>query len=103
MATADKFASAKNPAIAKRAQAAQGTQDTQAAPNTQKAKKKYRVNLALDGELETWLHNISWQQRTSITQYINRLISEDKARYYAEGGDTTGFEYDETVSRADEE
>lgn len=54
-------------------------------------KKKYRVNLALDADLESYLHNIAWQNRTSITQYIAALIRKDKEEYFANGGATKGW------------
>lgn len=69
----------------------EGTEYTKDTPK-KAAKKKYRVNLALDGELETYLHNIAWTKRTSITQYINDLIRADREAYLANGGDTTGWE-----------
>lgn len=75
-------------------QATKDSKPTEYTKDTPKkaAKKKYRVNLALDGELETYLHNIAWTKRTSITQYINDLIRADREAYLANGGDTTGWE-----------
>lgn len=37
----------------------------------------YRYNLNLDKDLNEYLHDIAWQNRTSITQYINDLIRKD--------------------------
>lgn len=46
----------------------------------------YRYNLNLDRDLKPFLHEIVWQQRTSITQYINDLIRREMEAYLAEGG-----------------
>lgn len=46
----------------------------------------YRYNLNLDRDLKPFLHEIVWQQRTSITQYINDLIRHEMESYLAEGG-----------------
>ena len=40
----------------------------------------YRYNLNLDRDLKSFLHEIVWRRRTSITQYINDLIRSDMNR-----------------------
>ena len=55
----------------------------------------YRYNLNLDRDLKQYLHEIAWQNRTSITQYINDLIRKDMEEYFANGGTTEGWETDE--------
>ena len=37
----------------------------------------YRYNLNLDKDLQQYLKEIAWMNRTSITQYINDLIRAD--------------------------
>lgn len=49
--------------------------------NRQKQRKQqesYRINLKLKGEYKDYLSDVSWQNRVSITQYINNLIGEDQ-------------------------
>jgi len=41
--------------------------------------KYYRLNLKLKIEHKEYLDNISWENRKSITQYLNDLIEADKA------------------------
>lgn len=41
----------------------------------------YRINLKLRGEYKEYLDQVSWENRMSITQYLNGLIEEDKKRY----------------------
>lgn len=41
--------------------------------------KYYRLNLKLKIEYKEYLDNVSWENRKSITQYINDLIEADKA------------------------
>ena len=37
----------------------------------------YRYNLCLDADLNEYLHDAAWENRTSITQYLNDLIRVD--------------------------
>ena len=79
----------------------QGTQDKQDTQKKQGRPKKetplrgYRYNLTLDADLKQYLHEIVWQKRTSMTQYVNDLIRADMERYFAEGGTKDGWEEDE--------
>lgn len=42
-------------------------------------KSHYRVNLRLNPEYKEYLDRVSWENKKSITQYINDLIEADKA------------------------
>lgn len=60
------------------------TQNTKNIKNTQDtkgAKKEklppYRINLKLKGEYKDYLSDAAWENRTSITQYLNDLIEKD--------------------------
>lgn len=55
----------------------QQTQKTHDTQDTSKVQKKYRLNLNLDGDLEPYLKEVAWINRTSITQYLNDLIRKD--------------------------
>lgn len=44
----------------------------------------YRYNLNLDRDLKQYLHEMAWQKRSSITQYINDLIRADMEAYFDE-------------------
>lgn len=52
----------------------------------------YRYNLNLDRDLKPFLHEIAWQKRTSITQYINDLIRREMEKYISEGGSVDEWE-----------
>lgn len=61
----------------------------------------YRYNLNLDRDLQQYLKETAWKNRTSITQYINDLIRADMEAYFrqceAQGIDPKeGWEVDET-------
>lgn len=83
------------------------TQDTHNKPDTQEKKqgrpkldpeerkRGYRYNLNLDRDLKQYIHEIAWQNRTSITQYINDLIRKDMDEYFINGGTREGWEEDE--------
>lgn len=43
----------------------------------------YRYNLNLDKDLQQYLKETAWRERTSITQYINDLIRADMKAYFA--------------------
>lgn len=49
------------------------------APNATQP-KYYRLNLKLKIEYKEYLDNVSWENRKSITQYINDLIEADKTK-----------------------
>lgn len=55
----------------------------------------YRYNLNLDKDLKPFLQKIAWENRTSITQYMNDLIRAEQEKYLAEGGSLEGWELDE--------
>jgi hypothetical protein len=40
--------------------------------------KYYRLNLKLKSEYKEYLDHVSWQNKKSITQYLNDLIQADK-------------------------
>jgi len=42
------------------------------------APKHYRLNLKLKAEHKEYLKEVSWRERTSITEYLNGLIEADK-------------------------
>lgn len=44
-------------------------------------KKRIRYNLLLDFDLNQYLHEIVWQRRTSMTDYVNDLIRADYEAY----------------------
>lgn len=44
----------------------------------------YKFTLALDLNMKRYIQNIAWQNRITATQYIRRLILEDRERYYRE-------------------
>lgn len=46
--------------------------------HTDSAVKHYRINLKLDAGHREYLERVSWENRKSITQYINDLIQADK-------------------------
>lgn len=57
------------------------TQKTQRTHNTDETEgKSYRINLKLDGDLEEFIKDEAWRQRTSVTQYLNGLIRDDKQK-----------------------
>lgn len=65
----------------------QETHDTHSTHDTQKTHKAdetegkpYRINLKLDGDLEEFIKDEAWRQRTSVTQYLNGLIRDDKQK-----------------------
>lgn len=41
----------------------------------------YRINLKLKGQYKSYLDQVSWENRTSITQYLNDLIEKDMQLY----------------------
>lgn len=43
----------------------------------------YRINLKLKGEYKEYLDQVSWENRMSITQYLNELIAKDQQDYQA--------------------
>ena len=47
-------------------------------------RRGYRYNLLLDADLNDFLHEIAWQRRTSMTQYINDLIRAEFEAYMAD-------------------
>ena len=53
-----------------------------AAENKQAARKqKYpRINLAFYADHLDYVQEAAWQNRTSVTGYVNRLIAEDRIR-----------------------
>lgn len=62
--------------------------------NPEEKKRGYRYNLNLDRDLKQYIHEIAWQNRTSITQYINDLIRKDMDEYFENGGTREGWEED---------
>ena len=56
-------------------QGTQGTYDTHTPPPP----KYYRLNLKLKAEYRDYLDRVSWENRKSITQYLNDLIEADRA------------------------
>lgn len=69
---------------------------------TEEEKRRgYRYNLNLDKDLQQYLKETAWKNRTSITQYINDLIRADMEAYFKDceekGIDPMeGWEVDET-------
>lgn len=54
-------------------------------PKTEAEKLRgYRYNLNLDRDLQQYLKETAWKNRTSITQYINDLIRADMEAYFKE-------------------
>jgi hypothetical protein len=49
----------------------------------------YRLNLKLKAEYKEYLSHVSWQNKQSITQYLNDLIEADKAKKDIEGTKNT--------------
>ena len=47
------------------------------APASDGEPKYYRLNLKLKAEYKAYLEQVSWENRKSITQYINELIQAD--------------------------
>lgn len=78
-------------------QSTHNKQQTQGRPRLEPEQKLrgYRYNLNLDRDLKPYLHEIAWQKRTSITQYINDLIRADMESYLANGGTMEGWAIDE--------
>ncbi len=52
-------------------------------PPKEEKKRGYRYNLNLDKDLQQYLKETAWRERTSITQYINDLIRADMKAYFA--------------------
>ena len=46
-------------------------------PTTAPQQKHYRLNLKLKAEYKDYLDRVSWENRKSITQYVNDLIQAD--------------------------
>lgn len=73
----------------------QGTQEKQGTdekpkkqgrPRKEKKLRTYRYNLHLDEDLKAFLNQIAWEKHTSITQYLNDLIREQKDAFEKDGG-----------------
>lgn len=52
-------------------------------PPKEEKLRGYRYNLNLDKDLQQYLKETAWRERTSITQYINDLIRADMKAYFA--------------------
>lgn len=52
-------------------------QQAQEAPQTEQ-KKEYRFNLKLPIECKDYLQEMAWRNRTTITDYLTRIILADK-------------------------
>ena len=50
-------------------------------PKKEKKLRAYRFSILLDEDLDAFLHEIVWVKRTSMTQYINDLIRQEKEDY----------------------
>lgn len=74
---AKQFKSAAHAFLSERADRTHETQGTQRTHEPAPTKKHYRVNLKLKPEYEKYLAEVSWENRVSITQYINELIGAD--------------------------
>ena len=48
------------------------------------SRRTKRYNLLLDEDLDAFLHEIVWQKRTTMTQYINDLIRAELEAYEKE-------------------
>lgn len=57
----------------------QSTHETHTTPAPTQP-KHYRLNLKLKHEYKEYLDRVSWENRKSITQYINDLIEADKTK-----------------------
>jgi hypothetical protein len=58
-----------------------GTQEPQQTRKIQSQPDKpkyYRINLKLKAEYKEYLDRVSWENKKSITQYLNDLIEADK-------------------------
>ena len=64
----------------------QHTHDTQHTPNapkeqnTQRKQKHPRINMAFYGDNLEYVQEAAYQNRMSVTEYVNQLILEDKNR-----------------------
>lgn len=52
-------------------------------PPKEEKLRGYRYNLNLDKDLQQYLKETAWRERTSITQYVNDLIRADMKAYFA--------------------
>lgn len=78
---ADRFFSAHDDT-----QGAQDVQDVRDVQNTQGTQdmKPYRINLKLNGGYKEFLADEAWKRRMSITELLNQVIGEFKARVEGE-------------------
>lgn len=47
---------------------------------TTTVKRNYRINMAFDSDLKDFMFNASWEQRKSITQWLNDLVRAEMER-----------------------
>lgn len=75
-------------------QSEHNTHHTQITHNTQNTQtgRGYRYNLNLDGDLKPFLQKIAWENKTSITQYLNDIIRKEQGKYIKAGNSLDGWD-----------
>ncbi len=58
----------------------QSTQHTHDTQGTQRKQKHPRINMAFYGNNLEYVREASYQSRLSVTEYVNKLIDEDRQR-----------------------
>lgn len=59
---------------------AQSTQNTHSTQGTQRKQKHPRINMAFYDDNLDYVREASYQSRMSVTEYVNKLIKEDRQR-----------------------
>lgn len=57
--------------------------------------KSFRYNLSLEAGLNQYLHEIAYQNRVSMNEYVNMLIKADMEKYFKNGGTKEGWRDEE--------
>lgn len=52
-------------------------QSTEQTPQEQAKQEYYRFNAKMPIEYKDYLQEMAWRQRTTVTEYLNRLIAAD--------------------------
>lgn len=54
-------------------------------------KSNASITFYLPSDLKHYAKNVAWENHLTLSQYIIKLLKEDRERYYAEGGTENGW------------
>ncbi len=74
------FTEPKVPSANPYAQSTQNTHNTHNTQGTQRKQKYPRINMAFYDDNLDYVREASYQSRMSVTEYVNKLIMEDRQR-----------------------